>query len=51
MLTVESGQTKEVTIKFYSSYVSTKNINYIVFSNIITNNGQLSGKLEFRASV
>ena len=51
MLTVEAGHTKEVTIKFYSSYVSTKSIRYIVFSNIITKNGQLSEKMEFRANV
>lgn len=51
MLTIEAGNTKEVTIKFYSSYVSTKDIKYIVFSNILTNNGQLSEKMEFRANV
>lgn len=51
MLTVQAGQTKEITIKFYSSYVYTKNIEYIVFSNIISTNGQLSEKIEFRASV
>lgn len=51
ILTVVAGQTKEVTIKFYSSYVSTKNIRCIVFSNIIVNNGQLSEKIEFRANV
>ena len=50
-LTVASGQTKEVTIKFYSSYSSTREINYIVFSNINITNGQLSEKLEFRANV
>lgn len=51
MLTIESGQTKELSIKFYSSYISTKNISSIVFSNIITKNGQLSDNLEFRANV
>ncbi len=53
MLTVSSGQTKEVTIKFYSSYVSTKKIEYIVFSNLILSlyDGQLAEKIEFKASV
>lgn len=51
MLTIESGQTKEVTIKFYSSYVSTKNIQYIVFSDLILYNGQMSEKIQFRANV
>lgn len=51
MLTVEAGQTKEIKIKFYSSYVSTKNIKYIVFSNISLKNGQLSETLEFEANV
>lgn len=51
MLTVSSGQTKEVTIKFYSSYVSTKDIQYIVFSDLLLYKGQLSEKLEFKANV
>jgi len=48
---VSAGQTKEVTIKFYSSYVSNKDIKYIVFSNILATNGQLSEKMQFRANV
>lgn len=51
MLTVNSGQTKEVTIKFYSSYVSTKEIESIVFSDIILYQGQGSEKVEFRAKI
>lgn len=51
MLTVVSGQTKEVTIKFYSSYVSTKKIEYIVFSDLLLYNGQLAEKIEFKASI
>ena len=50
-LTVSAGQTKEVTIKFYSAFVSTKNIKYIVFSNIISKNDQLTDQLEFKANV
>ena len=41
MITIQSGQTKEVNIKFYSSYVSTKTIKRMVFSDIILKNGQL----------
>lgn len=41
MITIQSGQTKEVNIKFYSSYVSTKTIERMVFSDIILKNGQL----------
>ncbi len=53
MMTIPSGQTKEVTIKFYSSYVSTKKIEYIVFSDltIYGNEGQINKKIEFRAKV
>lgn len=51
ILTISSGQTKEVTIKFYSSYVSTKKIKYIVFSDLLLYNGQLAEKIEFKANV
>lgn len=51
MLTVSSGQTKEITIKFYSSYVSTKKINNIVFSNIIIKNESLSQTMEIIVDV
>ena len=51
-LTVIAGQTKEVTIKFYSSYVSTKEIKYMVFSNIISTDEDLLNEIiEFRANV
>lgn len=50
-LTVAVGQTKEITINFYSSYVSNKEIRYIVFSNIILKNGQITEGLNFRANV
>lgn len=36
-LTVTPGETKEVTIKYYSRYGSTKNITQVVFSRIILN--------------
>ena len=51
MLTIPSRQTKELNIKFYSSYVSTKNIKYIVFSDVILSNGQITDKKEIRANV
>lgn len=51
MLTVPSGQTKEVTIKFYSSYRTTKEIKNIVFSNLMLYNGQLSEMKQFKAEV
>lgn len=50
MLTVEKGQTKEITIKFYSTYREDKNIQHIVFSDIILNNGQRSEKIIFKAN-
>lgn len=51
MLTIAAGQTKEITIKFYSSYISTKNIKYIVFSDLLSLNGQLSEKIQMKANV
>ncbi len=48
-LKVQAGHTKEVTIKFYSNYVSNKNINYIVFSDMIVYSGQGSERKEFKA--
>ena len=53
MLTIPSGRTKEITIKFYSSYNSTKNIEYIVFSDLIMydNQGRISKKIEFKANI
>ena len=51
MVTITNGQSKEVMIKFYSSYVSTKKIEHIVFSNIILKNGQLSERTELVANI
>ena len=51
MLRVEPGETKEVTIKFYSRYVSNKTIDYIVFSNLLVYNAQGSESEEFKANV
>lgn len=51
MLTVNSGQTKEVTIKFYSSYITTKEIEGIIFSDIMLYQGQGSEKVKFGAKV
>lgn len=51
MLTVESGQTKEVTIKFYSSYIATKKIENIVFSDLTLYNKQSSETKQFKAEV
>lgn len=60
MLIIQAGQTKEVTIKFYSSFVSTKQIKYVVFSDLIlnydeysqtTNKNIYTNKMEFKASV
>lgn len=53
MLIVPEGQTKEITIKFYSAYISTKKIEYIVFSDltIYGNEGQINKKIEFKARV
>lgn len=44
VVTILSGQIKEVNIKFYSSYVSTKSIKRMVFSDIMLRNGQ-SGEI------
>lgn len=51
MLRIEPGETKEVTIKFYSRYVSNKYIDYIVFSNLLVYNAQGSESEEFKARV
>ncbi len=51
MITVSSGQTKEITIKFYSSYVSTKKIERIVFSNMMLKNGELGERVNFKANL
>lgn len=53
MLTVLAGQTKEITIKFYSTYVSTKDIKYIVFSDVAFYNeqGRIDKNIELKANV
>lgn len=52
MMEINAGHTKELTIKFYSSYVSTKNIKNIVFSNVILVIGDGVGEeIEFKATV
>lgn len=51
MITVPVGQTMEVTIKFYSSYVSTKKIDSIIFSNIILKYEQSSEKMEMKVNL
>lgn len=53
MLTIPSKQTKEISIKFYSSYVSSKNIKYIVFSDLAVydEQGKISDKIQFKANV
>lgn len=52
-LTILSEQTKEVIIKFYSSYVSNKKIEFIIFSDVSLQDdqGQILEKVEFRADV
>lgn len=51
MLTVNPRETKEITIKFYSSYIATKKIKEIVFSDLTLYDGQLSQGIEFRAKI
>lgn len=51
MLEVPNGQTKEVTIKFYTSYVSTKKIKYMVFSDLILYDGELSEKIMLKVNI
>lgn len=51
MLTVEPNETKEVTIKFYSRYVSNKIIDKMIFSNLLIYNDQGSEIIEFKANV
>ncbi len=51
MLNIEPKQTNELTIKFYSRYVSNKIIDKMVFSNLIIYNDQGSEIVEVRANV
>lgn len=43
MLSLDSGTTKELNIKFYNSYDTNKNITYIVFSEITGLPGEILG--------
>lgn len=51
MLMVQSGQTKDITIKFYNSYTSSRNIEYMIFSDVIIIDGQLTDKKEIRVKI
>lgn len=51
MLTINSRNTKEITIKFYSNYSSEKTIEEIVFSDVLLLNGQLTEKVEIRVDI
>ena len=51
MLSVQSGHTNELSIKFYSSYTSTKKIEYMVFSDVVVYDGQLTEKKKIRANI
>ena len=51
MLLVQSGHTNELSIKFYSSYTSNKSIEYMVFSDIVIYDGQLTEKKEIRINI
>lgn len=51
MLSLSSGETKEVTIKFYSSYISTKKIENIIFSDLLLYKEQEGQQIEYKAKV
>ena len=51
MLTVESGATKELNIKFYNSYDTNKNIQHIVFSTILVLYDHGSDEIQIEANV
>lgn len=51
MLTVNPKDTRELTIKFYSSFSSTKKIEAIVFSDVLLKNGQLTEKTEIKVKI
>lgn len=51
MLEIQPKETKDVTIKFYSRYVSNKIINNIVFSDLTVWDGQVTETIEFKAKV
>lgn len=51
MLTIEAGHSKEMTIKFYSTYTSSKKIRRIVFSNLKVIDGYRIETVLFSANV
>ncbi len=51
MLNVRAGETREISLKFFSPYVSTKRIKAIVFSDLMLYQGQLSERVQFRIEI
>lgn len=51
MMTVNPANTKEITIKFYSAFISNKKIEEIVFSDVVLFNGQLTEKIEVKVEI
>jgi hypothetical protein len=51
MMTITPDNTKEITIKFYSAFISSKKIEEIVFSEVVLFNGQLTEKIEIRVDI
>lgn len=51
MLSLDSGATKELNIKFYNSYDTNKNIKHIVFSNILVLYDHGSDEIQIEANV
>ncbi len=50
-MTIEPEQTRQITIKFYSSYRETKKIEQLVFSDMVLKQEQRSEKIELRVDV
>ena len=50
-LTITPGETKEITIKYYSRYGSTKNITQVVFNKIILNYNEVAVKQTSRIEI
>ena len=50
-LTITPGETKEITIKYYSRYGSTKNITQVVFNKIILNCNEVAVKQTTRIEI
>lgn len=52
MLTISAGQTKDVTIQFYSAYIASKKIEKIVFSDALAYNDEMeSKKIQLEAEI